>query len=176
MIETEVVYWKAESSNMSWLKHIRKKTSPYPLLAVFMLVAADISCTPIQGDPAMEMIGRGEAYQTALFEAITTTGEADEVVISGDIGQIGLGCDAGEASCYLNLKRDTLTIQVFYNGSSTDINSCPNKEPASQVAELERGDRVEIYGKQTIPGTIYLCDSQDYFIRKITTADATPDP
>ena len=151
---------------MSGIRNVRSKQTLSLVPVVFVLVASVIGCTPIQGDPAMDMIGRDEAYQTALFEAITPTGEAGEVVISGELGQIGLGCDAGEASCYLNLKRGTLTLQVFYNGSSTDINSCPNREPASRVADLERGDRVEIYGKQTIPGSIYVCDSRDYYIRE----------
>lgn len=60
------------------------------------------------------------------MKLLLQTGEADEVVISGVISQIGLGCEAGEASCYLNLRRDELIIQIFYNGSSTDINTCQN--------------------------------------------------
>ena len=159
---------------MFCLKRLQN-TGLHPLLALLILVVAIISCAPIQGDPAGDMIGRDEAYETALSEAITPRGEAHEVVISGVISHLGLGCEAGEASCYLNIRHDDLIIQVFYNGSSTDINTCPNQAPASQVAKLAKGDRVEIYGKQTIPGTIYLCDSQDYYIRAIQSAEVTPE-
>jgi hypothetical protein len=128
-------------------------------LAYWATCLVILSCAPIQGDTLEDLSGQGEAYQTALYQAITPVGNMDVVILNGQIIDMDPSCRTEEQSCQITIINDGVYVDLLYQ--------CPTGTPVLDFQDFSKGDQIEVRGKHIHLGVIDLCGSNEYYIRPI---------
>ena len=73
-----------------------------------------------------------------------------------------------DASCSLFVRVNGQEVKVVYQWGG-EMPPCTNRA-SEQGLEIKEGDEVEIFGRVVDERKISTCDSQDYYIQKISTS------
>jgi hypothetical protein len=133
------------------------------ILAILILAAAQLTCSPLVGDRLDDLLGQGEVYKTVISNALTPVGSEDVVVISGEVVDIAPECQELNGNCSFTLVRDQLYIDVMYD--------CVDQELGASLQTIGRGDQVEVRGHHVELGVIDLCGSNQNYVKQLPAMD-----
>jgi hypothetical protein len=137
--------------------------SKVSVLAILILTAAQLTCSPLIGDTTDDLLGHSEEYKTAISNALTPVGSEDVVVISGEVVDISPECQKPNGDCSFTLVHDQLYIDVMYH--------CEDQELGASLQVIERGDQVEVRGHYVELGVIDLCGSYQNYVKQLPAMD-----